>query len=333
MNDRPEIDDSLSGSSPLKLPCDPSDASACVKWLRKRYMKSVRDPIFNEALEEILETDRDGRLTATPQRIGLINETRGVLVIGHTRDGKTALIRRNLMRHACIGLTEGIEPGKALYIRVSPEATLKGVASEILVNTGYGSVNQKLRTSVIWDMAVHRLAMLGITILWIDEAHHMLRLSKEVGSVLRRMKSLMQGTTSLALIVSGIKLLDDKIRTDPETSERFTRVLLGPIRSNQERHDLRKFIDLCCSFVNLAPVTDPDLVARLEFVTHGSIGRSIEFCHSAIHRALRRGDRKLTLEDFRRGFDLKRGFSDDGPFDPEDWPVLKDILEKKGWSA
>jgi Cdc6-like AAA superfamily ATPase len=333
MNDRPEIDDSLSGASPLKLPCDPSDASASVKWLRERYMKTVRDPIFNDALEEILETDHDGRLTARPQRIGLIKETRGILVVGHTGDGKTALIRRNLTRHPSIGLTEGIKPGKALYLRVPPEATLKGVATKILTETGYGSVREKINTSVVWDMAIHRLAQLGITILWIDEAHHMFRLSKEVDAVLRRMKSLMQGETSLALIVSGIRFLDDKIQTDAETSERFSRVRLGPIRSDQERRDLHKFIDLCCSFVDLAPVTDPDLVARLEFATRGSIGRSIEFCHSAIHRALRRGDRKLTLEDFRRGFDLKRGFSDDGPFDPEDWPVLKDILEKKGWSA
>lgn len=333
MTERPETDDSISGASPLKLPCDPSDASASVKWLRSRYMKNVRDPIFNEALEEVLETDLEGRLTSSPQRIGLIKETRGVLVIGHTGDGKTALIRRNLTRHSLIGLSDGIEPGKALYLRVPPEATLKGVATDILTKTGYGSVNEKIRTSVVWDMVAHRLAVRGITILWLDEAHHMLREAKEIAPVLRRMKSLMQGENSLVLIVSGIKFLDDKIRTDPETSERFSRVLLGPIRSDQERRDLHKFIERCCSFVDLAPVTDPDLVARLEFATRGSIGRSIEFCHSAILRALRRGDRQLTLDDFRRGFDLKRGFSDDGPFDPEDWPVLKDILEKKGWSA
>lgn len=333
MTDQRETNQSLSGASPLKLPCDPNDASASVEWLRKRYMKNIRDQIFNEALEEILETDREGQLTASPQRIGLIKETRGVLVIGHTGDGKTALIRRNLTRHHCIGLSEGFEPGKALYLRVPPEATLKGVATDILTKTGYGKVNDRIRTSVVWDMATHRLATRGITILWLDEAHHMLRETKEVASVLRRMKSLMQGETSLALIISGIKFLDDKIQTDPETSERFSRVLLGPIRSEQERRDLRMFIERCCSFVDLTPVVDPDLVARLEFATHGSIGRSIEFCLSAIHRALRRGDKKLTLEDFRRGFDLKRGFSDDGPFDPEDWPVLKDILEKKGWSA
>lgn len=161
----------------------------------------------------------------------------------------------------------------------------------------------------------------------------MFRETKEVPSVLRRIKSLMQGDSSLAIIVSGIKFLDEMIQTDGETSERFSRVLLGPIRTDQERRDLRNFIGRCCSLVDIAPVTDPDLVARLEFATRGSLGRSIEFCHSAIHRALRRGDRKLTLEDFRRGFDLKRGFSEDGPFDPEAWPVLKDILEKKGWSA
>ncbi|WP_435988783.1 TniB family NTP-binding protein [Sulfitobacter sp. SH24] len=319
--------------SKLNFNVDLNDPSACVAWLRERYMKNQRDQLLEEALLAILDTDKQGMLTAKPQRFGLVKETRGVLVTGNTGDGKTALIRRNLTRQPGIGLTDGIEPGQALYIRVPAEATLKGVATDILTQTGYHNVNSKWRTSEVWNMAVNRLATLGITVLWIDEAHHMLEIKKEVAPVLRRLKSLMQGDRGLALIVSGIQVLDDKVRTDGETDGRFERVCLGPIRTDQDRRDIRQFIDLCCSFVKLVPPSDLHLVERLEFATRGSMGRSIEFSHAAMGRALRRGDGQLRLDDFRRSYDLKRGFSDDGPFDPEAWPELKDILEKKGWSV
>lgn len=320
-------------ASGLNLPVDPGDPSACIAWLRERYMKNPRDQIFEDALKEILETDRNGQLTAAPQRIGLVKETRGILVTGQTGDGKTALIRRNLTRHEGIGLTDGFGPEKALYIRVPAEATLKGVAARILKATGYPKFSSKLNASDLWDMAAVSFASKGISILWIDEAHHMLEITKEVPLVLRRLKSLMQGDNSLALIISGVRKLDEKVLTDGETSERFSRVRLGPIRTDQERRDLRHFIDLCCSHVKIAPVADPELIARLEFATHGSIGRSIEYCHSAILRALRRGDGQLVLDDFRRGLDLKRGFTDVGPFDAGDWPRLEEILETKVWTV
>lgn len=147
-------------------------------------------------------------------------------------------------------------------------------------------------------MAVKRFARQGISNLWIDEGHHMLEITKEVTPVLRRLKSLMQAVDSLALIISGIKKLDEKVLTHGETSARFSRVRLGPIRTDQKRWDLRQIFDLCCSYVKIAPVQDPDFIARLEFAAHGIIGRSIEFCHSAILQALRRRDGHLTLDDF-----------------------------------
>lgn len=272
-------------------------------------------------------------LTAVPQKFGLVKETRGVLVTGQTGAGKTALIRRNLIRHDGIGLTDGMGPGNALYLRVPAEATLKGVAAKILAETGYDKFSPRLNAMELWEMAVRRFAVRNISILWIDEAHHMLEITKEVPAVLRRLKSLMQGEKSLALIISGIPKLDEKIRTDQETDERFNRIQLGPMRTDQEREDLRRFVELCCSLVKIAPIEDPDFIGRLEFATHGSFGRSIEFCHSAILRALRRGDGQLTLADFRHVLQLKRGFPDVGPFDTMDWPRLKESLESRGWEV
>ena len=309
------------------------DIAGRLTWLRDRYMKNSRDFALDDVLSEILQSAPDGTLTALPQRIGLIRETRGLLLTGATGDGKTALIRRCLQLHPAIGLTDGKGPGRALYVRVPAEATLKGVATDILVKTGYHTVASKLRTTEVWDMAIHRLALQGITILWIDEAHHMLEIQKEVTSVLRRLKTLMQGDNSLVLIVSGIHKLEEKIQSDPETSERFMRMRLGPYRTARERTELWTYIERCCSLLGLSPPGDQHLVERLELATSGSLGRSLELTYAAIRRALHGGTGRLTLEHYQRSFDLKRGFRDDGPFDPEDWPALKEMLDKKGWAA
>jgi hypothetical protein len=317
---------------PMSSLSDESDPAAKLAWLRDRYMKNPRDTLFDEAIQEILETDASGNLTARPQRNGLVNETRGLLVLGRARVGKTALIGRNLRRHVGITVTEGKDPGNVLYFRVSASPTLKGVATDILKKTGYGKVHSGLRSSQLWDMVINKLASLGITVLWLDEAHHMLELHKEMTDVLRRLKTLMQGDRAIALIVSGIPSLDQKIQTDEETDERFFRIRLGPMQTERELSDLKSFIERSCQEMRLEMPVDPHLVDRLSFGTSGSLGRSIECTQSAIGRALRRADGLLILDDFRRSYNLKRSNSDDGPFDPEPWPVLKDILDKKGWS-
>lgn len=78
-------------SKPLDLP-DLDDPAACSRWLQDRYMKSDRDDDFIDALKEILETDADGNLTATPLRVGLPRDTRGLMVLGRSGYGKTSLL-------------------------------------------------------------------------------------------------------------------------------------------------------------------------------------------------------------------------------------------------
>ena len=319
--------------NPLKLPDDACDPAARTAWLRERYMKNFRDHLFDDLIREILVTDAAGNLTARPQKIGLVNETRGVLVLGPARSGKTALIGRNLSRHPAIALTEDTSPGNVFYFRVSSSPTLKGVGTDILKKSGYTKISDKLRTSQIWDMVAQRFATLGITCLWLDEAHHMMELKKEKTDVLRLLKTLLQGDNAIAVIVSGVPALNEEMQTDPETNERFVRIKLNPIQTERERTELKSFIEGCCRHVELSMPEDEHLTERLVAAFNGSLGRSMECTHSAIGRALRRADGVLRLDDFRRFYILKRGSHDDGPFDPEPWPELEEILDKQGWSA
>lgn len=312
---------------------DLSEPGRVSEWLRDRYMLNPRDADFDDVLQEILRTGPDGGISPEPMRIPLVDETRGLLVTGETRDGKTTLIRRNLLRNPQIGLTKDTGQGRAFYARVKGEATLKGLAADIVKATGYPSVSDRLRASEIWDLAVHRLRQQGITILWIDEAHHLLRDTRDVKTVLRRFKTLMQGESSFALILSGIPELDTVIRQDPETSDRFFRLRLGLIRTDADRGSLQSYFNRCCQLVELLPPADPHLIQRIEMATRGAFGRSIELIQYALYRALKRRDGYVRLEDFRRSYQNLRGRrGEDGPFDETDWPTLKEILDKQGWS-
>jgi len=320
-------------SGPVPEPPDLSDTSACLKWLRERYMKNTRDTDLDECLKEILETDRDGNLTAVPQRNGLIQEVRGLLTYGETRDGKTALLARNLIRQPSIGLSYGTGPGRALYIKTPPDASLKGVALHILKTTGYPEVNERLRTHQVWDAVLHRLQMLKFTILWLDEAHHMFEHSGEVKAVLRRLKNIMQGDQAILLILSGIPALDTILRKDPETSERLIRLRLGALKGPDERAELFRFLRTCAGLIQVTLPDDPYLMDRLDFANRGSLGLIVETTYSAMGRAMRRGDRKVTLDDFAKCADRKRGYSDhDSPFEPGDWPSIRKALEERGWA-
>ena len=318
--------------TPLPDRPDLSDPGKVSDWLRDRYMRNPRDFDFEDALREILRTGPDGALTAEPMQFGLVRETRGLLMTAESGAGKTTLIRRNLLRQPQIGWTEDTSPGRAFYIRVRSEFTLKGFPAAIAKATGYPAVSERLRASEIWDLALHRLRRQGITILWIDEAHHMFRNAREKDDVIHRFKTLMQDEPNFALILSGIPTLEEHINTDAETSGRLFRMRLGPIRSEAERESLRAYIARCCELVELEAPDDPHIVDRLEAGTRGSFGRSIEFIQFAITRALRRRDGRLTLDDFRRSFGLRSGTAGEGPFDAEDWPTLKQILESQGWS-
>lgn len=320
-------------SAPVPEPPDLTDTAACLNWLRQRYMKNDRDIELDECLREILETDRDGNLTASPQHNGLIHEVRGLLTLGESRDGKTALLARNLGRQPFIGLSYGTGPGRALYIKTPPDASLKGVALHILKMTGYPEVNPRIRTHEAWDLVVHRLEMRGFSILWLDEAHHMFEQSGEVKAVLRRLKNLMQGDKAILLILSGVPSLDVIVRKDPETSERLIRLRLGALKGPKERAELLRFLKSCASMLRVSLPEDPHLIDRLDFANGGSLGLIVESTYSSIGRAMRRGDRAVTLADFARYAAQRTGFTEqEGPFEPGDWPAIHKRLEEKGWA-
>ena len=210
---------------------------------------------------------------------------------------------------------------------------MKSVAEDIAKACGYPKIKDGTPTAKAWDLALHRLTMKGKTILWIDEAHHLLKPGpgRDPKLVIRRLKSILQANNGVALILTGVPELYDLIVVDEETDRRFICFDLRPVASKNDARNLGLYLDKCCEMVGIAKVADPDFLDRLLMANNRNLGQCIELTLRAIRRAHRRPERQLTLEDFRRSQKFQKNRGNIGPFDDNPWPLLKAELEKLGW--
>lgn len=315
---------------------DPNESIAISNFLQLRYMRSERDTDFQDALKDILQIDNNGIITASPLRVGLSAETRGLLVVGPSGSGKTSLVKRNLQNIDAVSLTGcgDPSPGNTLYRLVDSDATLKSFALRIAHATSYTQTDAKIRTTDAWDLAVTRLAVSGTTILWIDEAHHLLTpgAGRDPKLALRRLKNLMQGPKAVTLVLTGVPELHQMILNDRETARRFICIHMRPVSGKRQVANLGRYLDLCCEKVGVGSIKDETFLERLLMANNGSLGESVELTLRAIRRAHRRPKRTLLLEDFRRCYELQGRQFDVGPFDGGDWPTLRLELVKRGWA-
>ncbi|SEQ86635.1 Predicted ATPase [Loktanella sp. DSM 29012] len=298
-------------------------------WIRTRYMKNQRDEQLLDVLEEALNFPRDANQRATPARFGRHKETRGIIVTAPSGEGKTTLLDRNLAELPGLGFYDG-HAGNVLMVTVNPDATLKGLAISILSETGYDVDPTKIQVAPAWEMVSHRMNMLGTSVLWIDEAHHLLTSGpgRDAATALRRLKSMLQGEHAIVVVLSGISKLAELLGRDEETNRRFFKLSLGPVRTTGERAKLERFIQALIHHSGIEPVDDPQFSDRLLAASNGSLGNAIDLVARCISRATDKGDACLELRHFRRAHRLNGWAGTIGPFDDEPWDALKLVLEE-----
>lgn len=172
---------------------------------------------------------------------------------------------------------------------------------------------------------------MGIGLLWIDEAHHLLRggAGRDSISALQTLKNLLQGPGAVAVLLSGVLDLEQRLSKDAETFRRYQLQLrLRPVVAGQaEIRRLERFLQRCCALLQLDWPSDPSFVERIVFSQREGLGKSISFAKALIRRALITGKSGLTLADARQRWVLKGG-NEDGrsPFDAGDWRSLHKVL-------
>lgn len=325
-----------SATQALVAPAVAQDLSSRIAWLRARYLKNARDDDFQECLREILQVGDDGEVLPVAVRDPLNGETLGMQVIGESGDGKSVMIERNLSAvPGLVKMTDGTS-GNYIHITVSPEATIKSLASDILGRTGYGRLAERAKTHEAWAIVRHRLKMLDVAMLWIDEGHHLLRggAGRDVAGSLQTLKNLLQGEGAVAVILSGVPQLEERISADPETFRRYRlRQRLQPISaSGADMQRLKRFIEACCRNLELSSPEDPFFAERIAFSQKAGLGRSLAFVKATIRRALISRRPAVSLESARRTWLLNGGHEGEPtPFDPGNWLELRKVLESRGW--
>lgn len=317
-------------SSPFTIP-------EKLNWLEDRYWRFGQDETLSDHLYDLFDVDDDGQMTAQPRRDPLTGETKGLMVLGGSGNGKTALLKRTLRANPILTEFKDDKRGNTLFITVPPEATIKKLAEIILARTGYETISSKLRASDAWEIARHRFGLVGITTIVIDECHHVLRSGsgRDVLAAIQALKHIMQSEHGVALIIAGVPALRDAILTEPsgETYRRFQEFILPKIRpgSNSARLFAKNFIK-SAEKIGVKVYAEDAFAERILFAKHGQIGRSVALGKEILREAVIRKRDALTLEHAERLFRKTNTDLDMTPFHHGDWSAVRGELDAIGWA-
>ncbi|WP_349295696.1 TniB family NTP-binding protein (plasmid) [Thioclava sp. 'Guangxiensis'] len=305
-----------------------------INWIGDRYFLLDRDVELKDKLSRLFASDDAGQLTSVPKQDPLTGETRGLMVIGASGAGKSALLKRTLRKLDIFKIADRDNMGNALYVTVPPEATMKSLASRIAKELGYIDINPRATSDEAWAIVFHRMSKMGITLLVIDETHHLLRKGpgRDVEGAIQRLKSLLQSDWPLAVIIAGVDKLRDGVMTDPETDRRFpkfqlTRVTLG----SRDAHTFARSMQLCAENIGLT-LTETTLPERVLFAEDGQPGRAINLAKLILVACLEAGHSHVSLQDAYRVFSAEYGELPISPFANAEWSTLRASLVEIGWT-
>ncbi len=305
-------------------------------WLKERYWRFGMEEALEDHLFDLFEIDDEGRMTAQPRVDPLTGESRGLMVLGRSGDGKTSLLKRTVRVNPVLSKMSGDVPGNTLYITVPPEATIKKLAELILKETGYQRVDSRLRSADAWELVMHRLALTGIRAIVIDECHHIFRpgSGRDVAGAIQSLKHIMQSAGGVALVIAGVPSLRDAILREAsgKTFRRFQEFSLDDIRpGSREAASFARNFGKCAEVLGLAVEEGDALAERILFAKHGQVGQSVALGKKILSDAVTRRREAVTLDRAEAVFRKAGKCAGMTPFHAADWKTVQDELQAIGW--
>lgn len=305
---------------------EPQHYRATVQQLRTVYISNERDKELRRQIDRLFTTDAEGNLCAVPYRDVGEMETGGIVFIEASGGGKTSSISKALRETEVLKLNPDTKMPRYLQLQVPSPATLKSVGLAILDATRLTGVTERTTAGEIWRTVRHRLNLLGIVVLWLDEAQD-LTLAKsatETETTLRMLKTLMQGDTAVILILSGTKRLAEMTNYDAQVSRRFTKIAPRDLEFSSDHQDLSSLIESYCELAGLKPMIADDLAHRLIHASRRRFGRAIQTIINAIERALEDGDNSLNVTHFADAWAMQEGCdAASNVFEAADWESIE----------
>nr|WP_321507694.1 TniB family NTP-binding protein [uncultured Celeribacter sp.] len=314
----------------------PETITEKLQWLKDRYWKFGEEDTLADHLFDLYEVDDEGRMTAEPRRDPLTGETKGLMVLGASGNGKTALLKRALRVDPVLTPFKIDQGGNTLFITVPPEATIKKLAEIILEKTGYARVDTKIRAADAWEMARHRFGLVGIKTVVIDECHHILRSGsgRDVLGAIQSLKHIMQSDPGVALVIAGVSSLKDGLLSEVsgETYRRFQEIHLPRIYPGSKSAQLfgNNFMK-SANILGVGTDADDEWADRILFAEHGQVGRSVALAKEILRDAITRKRDELSLQHAERVFRKSKSGLDMTPFHAAEWDVVKSELTAMGW--
>lgn len=285
------------------------EIAATLKMLRNHHVVTERDRDFEALLADLLEVDEQGQLTHVPIRETGGTETRGIALIEGSGGGKTTAILRAL--RGCPPLQNNPETGlpRYLHVKVESPATLRSLGAEILRKLGVDTVSERAKVYEIWAMVRHRLAVMGISVLWLDEAHDMFKsaTSAETDNMFKMLKSLMQGEHPVILVLSGTERLSLITSIDAQVNRRFSKLRPAELKFGVDNSRLKSLVEFYARKAELKADIDEDTVVRLIHAGRHRFGRCVRILIGAIRCALQDGSDKLRQEHFEVAWGREEG--------------------------
>jgi len=286
------------------------------------HVPNERDVMLERHLTRLFAVDKHGNTTHLPTRYAAGKETRGIVLVEAAGGGKTTSLRKVLANTSF--LQENPETGQPRYleIQVPNPATLKSVGLAILEATGMTGTYEKTTAWAIWNVVRHRLGLMGITVLWLDEAQDLVlaQSANETENTLRMIKSLMQGEHAVIPILSGTQRLAEMTSFDPQVSRRFTKIAPPDLEQAAHGDNLLGLIEAYCAEAELRVDLPDDLPARLIRASRHRFGRAIEIIITAIECALFDQSPDLTSEHFAEAWAMQEGCAPtENLFEVNDW--------------
>jgi len=268
-----------------------------IKELSEIYVETQRDDQTRAAFDRLFS---GVGAKFAPRSYTKGHDTRGVAVIGAPGSGKTALVDHMLSQHPSLQFKGELGVTKCLHITVPSPATLKSVGLELLKALGYPQVSERRERWAIWEMVKHRLSVLGIKVLWIDEAHDIYNAgnAREKEDLLKTLKALMQGPQAIVLVLCGTNPVSELLRSDHQVGRRFSKIRLTPISFVSDGDGLMNLTSSYAGRVGLEAELDADLIQNLLYAAREQFGLAIEIVIGAIETALRSNRPSLTRQDF-----------------------------------
>lgn len=277
----------------------PANKTLAFETLGKLHIGSNRDAEVASHITRLLAKDADGNLTHLARRFTRTGETRGFMMVADPGSGKSHLIDRSLAKLPILAAGEFGQP-RYIQCPVPSPATFKSMTLALLEKTGYPDGNPRKEAWSLWQEFRHRLTILGISVLWIDEAHDLFCADRKL--ILRALKSLMQGDNAVVVILSGTAELAQVIGTDPQVKRRFTAMVLPDLVAQVDGANFAEIMAQYCQRLGLGAPVEADLIGRLFHAARYRFGRAVEMLLAALEIAMERDAEALTIDHFAAAY-------------------------------